>query len=68
MTDEDTEEQNWPNGADVKLITSLDGVNWGSKTTVFEVQTSWAGTLVLDDGHFLVMGDNGGCKSQLVNM
>ncbi|KFZ25216.1 hypothetical protein V502_00307 [Pseudogymnoascus sp. VKM F-4520 (FW-2644)] len=62
MTDEDTSAHNWTTGADVKVATSTDGINWGSKVTVFGVQTNWAGMLAVDDTRFLVLGDNGGAN------
>ena len=67
MTDEDTSEHQWISGANVKVVTSTDGVNWGSKVTVFGVQTNWDGMVVLDDSRFLVLGDNGGAKAQLMS-
>lgn len=66
MTDEDTSMHNWTHGAGVKVVTSTDGVNWGSKVSVFGVQTNWAGMLGLDNTRFLVLGDNGGAKAQLM--
>lgn len=64
MTDEDTSEHNWSSGADTKVITSTDGVNWGNKATVFDVQSNWPGMVVLDDSNFLCMAEYSGSKSQ----
>lgn len=69
MTDEDTSEHSWVNGADAKLVTSGDGGStWGNKITVFPVQSNWPGLLTLSDSSFLVMADNDGAKSQLVTL
>lgn len=64
MTDEDTSEHSWINGADIKLLTSPDGHFFGNKITVFPVQTNWAGQVPLSDNSVLVMGDNNGAKAQ----
>ena len=64
MTDEDTSNHRWINGADVKLITSADGQTFGNKISVFPVQTNWPGQIALSDTSILVMGDNGGAKAQ----
>ena len=66
MTDEDTSDHHWINGADVKLITSADGQTFGDKISVFPVQTDWPGQVALSDTSILVMGDNGGAKAQNV--
>ena len=68
MTDEDTSEHAWVGGANVKILTSLDGVYWGAKSTVFPVQTNWPGMVATDSSHFIVMGDNGGAKVQHYHM
>ncbi|KAF2099527.1 hypothetical protein NA57DRAFT_75027 [Rhizodiscina lignyota] len=67
MTDEDTQEHNWINGAGAKLITSGDsGSSWGNKIEVFDPQANWPGLLTLDDSSFLYMVDFGGAKSQKI--
>lgn len=66
MTDEDTSEHKWITGANVKVVTSTDGVNWGSKVTVFGVQTNWDGMVTINNSQFLVLGDNSGAKAQLM--
>ncbi|RDW87965.1 hypothetical protein BP5796_03659 [Coleophoma crateriformis] len=68
MTDEDTSENDWPHGADAKILTSTDGINWSEKTTVMPVQSYWPGLLALDDTSFLLMADHGGAQSQLVTL
>ena len=66
MTDEDTSDHSWTNGAGVKLITSADGQSFGNKISVFPVQTNWAGQVALSETSVLVMGDNNGAKAQTV--
>lgn len=68
MTDEDTSLHNWIEGANAKVITSSNGVDWASKVTVFDVQTNWPGLLVLDETQFLVLGDHDGSKAQLMGI
>lgn len=68
MTDEDTSEHNWPSGADVKIVTSSDGISWENKIRIFGVQTVWPGLMALDSTNFLVLGDNNGAKAQLVSL
>ena len=66
MTDEDTSAHQWADHAATKIITSTDGINWGSKSTVFGVQSYWPGLLALNDSSLLVLSDFGGAKSQRV--
>ena len=69
MTDEDTQEHDWINGAGAKLITSGDGGStWGNKIEVFAPQANWPGLLTLDDNDLLYMADAGGAKSQQVTL
>ena len=68
MTDEDTSDHSWTNGAAAKLITSADGETFGNKITVFPVQTNWPGQLALSDTSVLVLGDNNGAKAQNVQL
>jgi hypothetical protein len=68
MTDEDTSLHTWVTGADAKIITSTDGVNWGNKLTVFGVQSNWPGMITLDSSNLLVLADHNGAKSQHVSL
>lgn len=68
MTDEDTSEHNWQQGAAVKLMTSTDGVNWSGKKTIFPVLSSWPGLLTLNPTTVLAMADNGGSKFTVVDV
>lgn len=67
MTDEDTQEHNWFQGAGAKLITSGDGgASWSNKFEVFAPQANWPALLNLDDSSFLYMADHDGAKSQRI--
>lgn len=67
MTDEDTQEHNWFQGAGAKLVTSGDGgATWGNKIEVFEPQANWPAMLTLDDSSFLYAADYDGAKSHKV--
>ncbi|KAF7356962.1 Sialidase domain-containing protein [Mycena venus] len=51
-TDEDTSAQTWPNGASLKILTSLstDPPVWGQKTLVLPVQSLWGSLFKRVDG------------------
>lgn len=67
MTDEDTQDHDWINGAAAKMLTSGDGgQTWGNKIEVFPVQANWPGLLSLNDDSLLFMADYNGAKSQEV--
>lgn len=69
MTDEDTQEHSWINGAGAKLITSGDGGStWGNKIEVFQPQANWPGMVDLDGCSLLYMADYNGAKSQEVTL
>lgn len=69
MTDEDTQQHHWINGAAAKIITSTDGGNsWGNKLEVFAPQANWPGMLALDGNTLLYMADNNGAKSQRLTL
>ncbi|OZJ04229.1 hypothetical protein BZG36_02960 [Bifiguratus adelaidae] len=64
MTDEDTSQHQWVNGADVKSLVSTSvsssGITWGNKITVSPVQSNWPGIMTLDNSHALASVDHGG--------
>ncbi|KAI9878377.1 MAG: hypothetical protein M1830_001082 [Pleopsidium flavum] len=65
MTDEDTQQHHWIDGASAKLVTSTDGGRtWGNKVLVGPVQSNWPGLLDLDENRFLMMFDHGGAMVQ----
>jgi BNR repeat-like domain len=65
MTDEDTSEHSWVNGANAKLLTSADGgATWGNKLMWSDVQSNWPGLLTLTSTSFLGMADYNGAKAQ----
>lgn len=67
MTDEDTQQHHWIDGAGAKLITSGNaGSSWGNKIEVFEPQANWPGMLTLDGSSLLYMADHIGAKAQKV--
>ncbi|KXT10773.1 hypothetical protein AC579_2316 [Pseudocercospora musae] len=67
MTDEDTQQDNWVQGAAAKLVTSGDGgETWSNNFQVSEPQANWPGMLTLDDDSFLYLVDHLGAKAQKV--
>lgn len=69
MTDEDTMQHQWINGASTKLVTSGNGGgSWGNKITVGQAQSNWPGVFAADANNALVMYDNGGAKVQKVGL
>lgn len=65
MTDEDTQQHHWIDGASAKLITSGNGGRtWGSKILVGPVQSNWPGLVDLNERRFLMMFDHGGAMAQ----
>jgi hypothetical protein len=68
MTDEDTQAQDWANGAAAKLLTSTDGVTWGHKLEVFAPDAYWPGMLPLNGSEFLYMCNTNGSHSQQIKL
>ncbi|KAJ7272588.1 hypothetical protein B0H12DRAFT_1200099 [Mycena haematopus] len=70
-TDEDTSAQTWPDGASLKILTSLstDPQAWGHKTTVLPVQSLWGSLYSRVDGTSTVVAcaDNGGARCHEVS-
>lgn len=65
MTDEDTQQHHWIDGASAKLITSGNGGRtWGNKILVGPVQSNWPGLVDLNERRFLMMFDHGGAMAQ----
>jgi len=59
MTDEDGAGGQWPSGAAIKIVTSIDGgATWGAKTTVFDIQSFWAGMLTISGSSLLVLAEH----------
>ena len=51
MTDEDATQTGWPDvGASFKIMTNTPGGEWGHKTEVSGIQSSWPGLFAKDDG------------------
>ncbi|KAL1712134.1 glycoside hydrolase family 93 protein [Schizophyllum commune] len=54
MTDEDATQTGWPDvGASFKIMTNTPGGEWGHKTEVSGIQSSWPGLFAKDDGTVL---------------
>lgn len=67
MTDENTQEHSWADGAGAKMVTSGDGgQTWDNKIDVFEPEALWPGMVTLDDRSLLYMADKSGAKSQKI--
>ncbi|KAJ7055692.1 glycoside hydrolase family 93 protein [Mycena amicta] len=72
MTDEEhTGASVWPQGASMKILTSLssDPAVWGQKTTVLPISSLWPGLYSRVDGTATVVGcaDNGGARCRSIS-
>jgi hypothetical protein len=70
MTNEDTSgtASDWPNNAEVKLVTSSDGVSFGNKITVGGSASFWPGLVSTSDTSFLYLYQGAQVFAQAINL